>query len=127
LCSKKNILFEVGSRYASILHTRLRLHNSSLNYDLFQHNCISSPACACGYYRETCKHHLLDCSHFQANNAQLLTSAADCLNYHWTTVNDNVKLNYLLHGCNKVDFHSNRILFLAVQDFIINSKRFVIT
>jgi hypothetical protein len=115
LSGRKNILFEVGSRYASILHTRLRLHNSSLNYDLFRHNCISSPACACGYYRETCKHYLLDCS------------AADCLNYHWTTANDNVKLNYLLHGCNKVDFHSNRTLFLAVQDFIINSKRFVIT
>ena len=127
LSGRKNILFEVGSRYASILHTRLRLHDSSLNYDLFRHNCISSPACACGYYRETCKHYLLDCSRFQANRAQLLTSAADCLNYHWTIANDNDKLNYLLHGCNEVDFHSNRTLFLAVQDFIINSKRFVIT
>ena len=53
LSDKRCILHEVGSRYASILHTRLRLHNSSLNYDLFQHNCISSPACECGYYQET--------------------------------------------------------------------------
>ena len=52
------VLYEVGSRYASILHTRLRLHNSSLNFDLFQHNCISLPACECGYYQETCKHYL---------------------------------------------------------------------
>ena len=29
------VLYEVGSRYASILHTRLRLHNSSLNFDIF--------------------------------------------------------------------------------------------
>ena len=66
------VLYEVGSRYASILHTRLRLHNSSLNFDLFQHNCISSPACECGYYQETCKHYLLDCPRFVPNRVQLL-------------------------------------------------------
>ena len=120
-------LFEVGSRYASILHTRLRLNNTTLNYDLFLHNCISSPACVCGYYRETSKHYLLECSCFQVHRAHLLTSAADCLHYHWTTANDNTKLKFLLYGCNEVDFDSNRTLFLAVQEFIINSRRFSTT
>ena len=69
-------LFEVGARYASVLHTRLRLNNSTLNYDLFLYNCIPSPACACGYCHETSKHYLLHCPHFDVHRTHLLTSAA---------------------------------------------------
>jgi hypothetical protein len=68
-----------------------------------------------------------ECSCFQVDRAHLLTSAADCLHYHWTTANDNTKLKFLLYGCNEVDFDSNRTLFLAVQEFIINSRRFSTT
>ena len=62
--------------------------------------------------------------HFNAHRAHLLTSAAECLHHHWINANDSEKLNFLLHGCNNVDFISNRNLFLAVQNFIIKSTRF---
>lgn len=124
---KRSKLFEVGHRYASVLHTRLRLKNSTLNFDLFLHNCIPSPACVCGYYRETSKHYLLHCPRFNVHRARLLTLAAECLHHHWTIANDFEKLELLLYGCNEVDFNSNRTLFLAVQNFIINSNRFAIS
>lgn len=88
------------------------------------HNCIPSPACACGYYRETSKHYLLHCPRFDVHRAHLLTSAAECLHYHWTIADDFKKINFLLYGCKEVDFNSNSTLFLAVQSFIINSNRF---
>ena len=94
---------------------------------IFSYIIVFLPACVCGYYRETSKHYLLECSCFQVHRAHLLTSAADCLHYHWTTANDNTKLKFLLYGCNEVDFDSNRTLFLAVQEFIINSRRFSTT
>ena len=117
LSGKKNIIFEVGSRYASILHTRLRLHNSSLNYDLFRHNCISSPACACGYYRETCKHYLLDCSRFQANRAQLLTWAAA---YHWATANDILNLITCYMDVTKLTFTQAELLTILSSTRLYN-------
>ena len=50
---KSNALFFTGNRWASILHTRLRLHNSTLNYPLFLMNCVTLPLCICGLANET--------------------------------------------------------------------------
>jgi hypothetical protein len=79
-CKKKcPKIFEVGARYPSVLHTRFRLGNSTLNDDLSCRNCIPSPTCACGYHRETTEHYLLHCPLCDTYRSILLTTAAECL------------------------------------------------
>ncbi len=46
--SKPSPLFNLGSRRHQILHARLRLNCSSLNYDLFRKSIVDSPLCTCG-------------------------------------------------------------------------------
>ena len=48
-CVVPNTLYYIGDRLPAILHTRLRLSNSTLNYDLYLKNCVSSSFCACGF------------------------------------------------------------------------------
>ena len=45
---KPSTLFNIVSRRGQILHTRLRLDCSSLNYDLHRKSIIKSPRCTCG-------------------------------------------------------------------------------
>ena len=53
-------------RYSSILHTRLRLNCSALNYYLFKINYSLSPACTCGAKCESLIHYLLQCPRYAA-------------------------------------------------------------
>ena len=124
-CKKKcPKIFEVGARYPSVLHTRLRLGNSTLNDDLFRHNCIPSPACAFGYHRETTEHYLLHCPLWDTYRLSLLTTVAECLGNCWYNSNRTGKLSFLLFGCYSVAFDVNHRLFFAVQRFIIDTSRF---
>ena len=43
-----SVLYNFGNRYASILHTRLRLGSSQLNSHLFKIGVKASPRCKCG-------------------------------------------------------------------------------
>ena len=106
-------IFEVGARYPSVLHTILRLGNSTLNDDLFHHNCISSPNCACGYHRETTEHYLLHCPLWDTYRSILLTTAAECLGNYWFNSNRTGKLSFLLSGCNNVAFNVIHRLFFS--------------
>ena len=75
---KSNALFFTVNRWASILHTRLRLHNSTLNYPLFLMNCATLPLCICGLANET-EFHFFECNRFAAERRVLLFAAAEHL------------------------------------------------
>ncbi len=61
---KSSPLCKVGSRKAQILHARLRLSCSSLNYDLHRRSIVDTPNCMCGAV-ETVSHFLLYCNQYQ--------------------------------------------------------------
>ena len=52
-----------GERRAQILHTRLRLGCSSLNYDLFKNHVSDTDKCNCGLI-ESSEHFLLHCARY---------------------------------------------------------------
>ena len=58
--SKPKSISSFGSRRAQILHARLRLGCSSLNFDLHRRSIVDSPLCSCGSV-ETVDHFLLHC------------------------------------------------------------------
>jgi hypothetical protein len=68
-----NKLFNLGDRYLNILHTRLRLKNCALNYYLYLMNCIESPSCICGEFKEDVTHYLMFCPCFAALRDSMLS------------------------------------------------------
>ena len=57
-------LLNVGKRYLSILHSRLRMGRSQLNEHLFQIGIKESPACSCGAASESIWHYFLTCPRY---------------------------------------------------------------
>ena len=104
--------FFIGNRKAKIYHTRLRLGCSSLNSDLFKNHISDNDKCICGQ-PETAKHFLLDCPFF--NNIR--SSSINKLNHA-------CNIDILLNGCQLYSEGANEEIFLAVQNFILKSKRF---
>ena len=105
--------YMVGDRFAQIQHTRLRTSCSSLNTHLFSKNIVNDPHCLCGTV-ETTKHYLLECQRFSTEMINKISRY--CM----------PSLNSLLFGDDHLNHncHSNSEIFLAVQKFIIDSKRF---
>ncbi len=110
--SKPSPLFNIGHRRDQILHARLRLSCSSLNYDLYRKSIIDSPLCACGA-QETASHFLLHCPLYQHLRQQFLTN-----------LNIAPFSEHLLNGNERLSFEQNKAVFLQVQRFIMATKRF---
>ena len=104
--------FYVGNRKAQILHTRLRLHCSSLNSDLHNNHITDNNRCSCGEI-ENAEHFLLNC----LNYTDIRNSTIERL-----TVPYNIET--LLTGCPLFSEAVNREIFLAVQNFILKTQRF---
>ena len=119
-----NRLVYLGDRYASTLHTRLRLNNCGLNYCLFLMNCVSSPSCTCGAPSEDVTHYLLSCPRFVALCASMLTSVMHLAGNVWNVLNISQQVDILLHGSRNLNFEVNAAIFSEVQWYIGSSARF---
>ena len=118
-------MYYIGDRLAAVFHTRLRLSNSTLNYDLYLKNFVSSPSCACGFSNETAAHIFFDCDRYAAPCDTLLTSAALLLGARWTNATNKTSLKCFLNGMScDVSFQTNARLFPSVQNVIVDSGRF---
>ena len=123
LNSKKR--FDVSlNRWASILHTRLRLGSHALNEYLFKINCSPSPFCHCGTGNETVEHYFLYCPRFAAQRASLFASAERMCGHYWSESNDQLKLFYILNGFDIFNYSRNYNFFQEVQRYIISTNRF---
>lgn len=121
----RNRLYYFGDRYLAVLHTRLRLGNSALNYNLYRMNCVPSPLCACGISNETVEHFFLHCDRFAAARNILLTSAAQIVGITWSNASNRTKLNFMLNGIPSKSLCVNSLLFTIVQTYIAETKRFL--
>ena len=112
------------NRWASVLHTRLRLGSHALHEHLFKINCRSSPLCYCGTDNETVEHFFLYCPRFAAQRTSLVASAVRICGLTWLESNDEMKVFYILNGFNDMDPMSNSIFFREVQIYILATNRF---
>lgn len=106
-----------GIRLGQVYHTRLRTNCSSLQQHLFSKNIIDNPFCICGAVEST-NHYLFECNRFNDLRQELLNK----VNRFCPPT-----LNILLYGNNELTDTENKQIFLAVQDYILKSKRFQVT
>ena len=107
-----------GKKRGQIYHVQLNKNCSSLREHLFSKNIIDSPLGVCGAVEDT-SHFLYNCHRFH-NLRQ---------NYLFATVTPICQLtsNILLYGSEHLTNNETQQVFLAVQNFLIKSKRFEIT
>ena len=106
--------YNTGKRLGQILHARLRTKCSALRQHLYSKNIIDNPECTCGLIEDT-NHYLFVCHRFDDLRRELLNSISGICHPN---------LNVLLNGDPSLSFNQNKDIFLAVQDFIIKTKRF---
>ena len=104
--------YYAGTRLGQILHARLRMNCSSLKQHLYEKNIEPNPYCQCNQVESTF-HFLLSCKLYDAQR-KLLERQID----HPLT------LDLLLYGNPNLPYTENKNIFISVQKFIINSKRF---
>ena len=106
--------YYLGKRTEQIIHCRLRVEMSDLNFDLFSRHLTDNPSCACGHPFETAERFFLFCPNYQ--------------NEHITTIR-HLKENYLdihtlLFGDQSLGPLVNETVFENVQKYIRQTRRF---
>ena len=104
----------IGKRLSQVIHTRLRTKSSSLNEHLYAKNIIDSPLCRCGDFESNFLF-FFTCSYYirtkLMNNVLGIISPVD--------------LDTLLFGNTSLNDDDNSTIFLCVQQYITESKRFL--
>jgi hypothetical protein len=112
MSDKPPLKFSTGIRIANILHARLRQ-----KCDLYRCNLITSCNCEYGNYIESVYHFFLKCNIYTEHRIQLFRGM-------WNLGFD-IGIENILFGNASFENDKNSKLFLLVQKYILNSKRFV--
>ena len=107
--------YYIGKRHSQVIHTRLRTKSSCLNEHLYAKNIIDSPLCRCGDI-ESNFHFFFICSYYSAIRTKLMNDILGIISP--------VDLDTLLFGNTCLNDDDNSKIFLCVQQYIIESKRF---
>ena len=101
------------SRFAQILHNRIRLECSSLNFHLFKKNLIDNQLCSCGSI-ETTSYFFFSCPRYTAHRQQYLLNLPHELS-----------VSLLLRGDPNQPCTVNNIILKHAQLYILATKRFL--
>ena len=118
--------FSRGNKYSNTLLTRIRVGRSMLNQHGYSIGLTDSPECLCHFREESPQHYFLDCFLYSQERQTLI----DLIEHYipkFEKLNKKEKLNIIIMGLNidNDDFlHLNTILTVAVQNFILKTKRF---
>ena len=117
LSSQDNLIppyYYRGKRREQVLHCKLRLGISDLNYDLCRRHLSCNPTCSCRSPEETAEHFLLHCPNYQLHRAQTISHIPA----------DQISTNNLLFGNTDLSLAENEVIFDAVHNYIRLSGRF---
>ena len=91
-----------------IIHCKLRLGLSDLNYDLLNKHLTTNNSCDCGERKETSQHYILHCPPFtHVRHKTIFKLPANALN-----------ISTLLQGEPNMSNNMNSLIFKAVLDFL---------
>ena len=118
--------YHKGSKHSNSLLTRLRVGRSSLNLHRFTIGQEEKPECICHAKEESAKHYLLDCFLYSAER-QILYKLVEHYIPKFPKMTKAAKFELLLYGIKSDDPDYNYLntkITIAVQNFIIKTKRF---
>ena len=112
----KNVpnFYYLGKRTEQIIHCRLRVEMSDLNFDLFSRHLTDNPSCACGHPFETAEHILLFCLNYQNERINTIRHLG----------NNYIDIHTLLFGDQSLGPLVNETVFENVQKYIRQTRRF---
>ena len=125
---KRHKHFNCGSKIGNKLLTQIRVGRSDLMLHKFTLGFSESQECQCHFKSESPEHYFLQCFLYSPER-QILLNLVEHYIPNFKTLNKKIKLNILLTGLNTTDpefFYLNKTLTIAVQNFIIGTKRFVV-
>ena len=118
--------FSRGKKSSNSLLTRIRVGRSDLNQHKFTVGLVDSPQCDCQFREESPSHFFLDCFLYMPERQNLFGLIEHYIP-KFKSFNKPKKLNIILEGfeIQNDDFiQLNTTLTLAVQNFILKTKRF---
>ena len=89
---------------------------SALNQHLFSKNIVNSPSCSCGAVEDS--HHFLFVCNLYIDLRRTI--------FQVVSVIQQPLLNLLVFGSQELANDQNKTIFIAVQEYIVNTKRFKI-
>ena len=123
---KKFKYFSKGSKFGNSLLTRIRVGRSYLNQHKFSIGHTDSPQCLCHFREESPSHYFIDCFLYTPER-QALFGLIEHYIPNFPNYSKQKKLDIILNGVNinNDDFISTNVsLTIAVQNFILQTKRF---
>ena len=118
--------FARGNKISNSLLTKIRVGRSDLKQHKFTIGLVDSPQCDCHFREESPTHYFVDCFLY-SNERQILFSLIEHYIPRFKLFSKAKKLNIILNGFNidNDDFiQLNTTLTIAVQNYILNTKRF---
>ena len=118
--------FSKGSKIGNSLLSRIRLNRSDLNLHKFDIGLHETPECSCHAKSESSIHYFMDCFLY-AGERQTLFNLVEHYIPYFPKLNKRKQFEILLSGISpeNPEFHTtNTKLSIAVQKFILKSKRF---
>ena len=123
---KKYRHFSKGSKIGNRLLTRIRLERSDLNSHKFMIGQSETSECLCHSKYETSQHYLIDCFLYNCER-QTLFNQVEHFIPNFKSFSKSLKYKILIMGIDTDDPDFNRTntsISIAVQNFILKSKRF---
>ena len=124
---KRSRHYNVGPKHSNSFLTQFRTGRTNLNECLYTIGLLDEPDCLCHAPNESSEHYLLDCFLYSTER-QTLFNLAEQIIPNFQRINKKGKFNILTKGLNSDDpeyYHTNRKISLAVQNFILKTKRFI--
>ena len=118
--------FASGNKWSNSLLTRIRVGRSDLKHHKFTIGFADSPECDCHFREESPAHFFLDCFLYTSERRTLFGLIEHYLP-NFTNYTKTKKLDIILKGfeIQNVEFiQLNTTLTLAVQNYLLNTKRF---
>ena len=118
--------FSKGSKLGNSLLSRIRLNRSDLNLHKFDIGLHENSECSCHAKSESSIHYMMDCFLYSGESQNLLNLVEHYIP-NFPKLNKTKQFEILLLGINPENpefFTTNTILSIAVQTFILKTKRF---
>ena len=118
--------FSKGSKIGNKLLTRLRLERSDLNLHKFTIGQSETPECLCHSKQESSQHFLLDCFLYTSER-QALFDRVEHYIPKFKSFSKSLKYEILVMGIHSKDpyyYSTNTTISIAVQNFIMKTRRF---